>query len=157
MAKHVSVALQNTNLIGAVVAAQFRSQSLLTLMRDVSSEIHMRAVLLRIMDTCRELLFSDRCTIFILDKAKDQLWSTFADGGEEIRISCDTGIAGYVARSGQSTNIPNAYEDARFDRTVDIQTGYRTSSILSVPIIHFTGGLVGVMQVFQKFELPCIF
>ena len=50
------------------------------------------------------------------------------------RVPIDRGIAGYVARTGEILNIHDCYEDERFNRTVDEQTGYRTRTILCMPI-----------------------
>lgn len=150
LGQHVSVALLNAQLAETTLAAKVRSEALLELMRDISSKPDMRSVLLKVMSTCRELLQTERCTVFILDKVKQQLWSTVADGTEEIRISVDAGIAGYVASTGQLANVQDAYADPRFERTIDNKTGYRTRTMLCVPIKHFTGGLIGVIQFINK-------
>ena len=52
----------------------------------------------------------------------------------EIRFPIGTGIAGYVAKTGQALNIPDAYEDQRFNRTIDQSTGYQTKNLLCMPI-----------------------
>ena len=53
---------------------------------------------------------------------------------EEIVVPWGTGIIGYVAQTGEKVNIPDAYVDSRFNRAVDVSTGYRTKSLLCVPI-----------------------
>lgn len=60
-----------------------------------------------------------------------------------------TGIAGQVARTGEVLNIPDAYSDPRFNRSVDQLTGYRTRSILCMPIF-IRGVLIGVVQMVNK-------
>ena len=53
---------------------------------------------------------------------------------KEIRFSMNKGVAGFVASTGQTLNIPNAYEDEHFNREIDLRTGYHTKTILCMPI-----------------------
>lgn len=69
---------------------------------------------------------------------------------EEIRIPWGTGIVGYVAESGESVNIPNAYEDERFNDHIDTMTGYKTRTLLCMPIKDTNGDVIGVAQVINK-------
>ncbi len=75
-----------------------------------------------------------RCTMFLVDEARDQLVSYVADGGRTIRIPRSAGIAGACATAAATINIPDAYADPRFNRSVDLQTGYKTDSLLAMPI-----------------------
>ena len=50
------------------------------------------------------------------------------------RFLMNKGIAGYVASTGETLNIRDAYRDSRFNREVDMKTGYTTHSILCVPV-----------------------
>ena len=60
------------------------------------------------------------------------------------------GVAGAVATTGQLINIPDAYEDSRFNQVFDRQTGYKTTSILCVPVMSSKGSLLGVCQMINK-------
>jgi len=108
-----------------------------------------------------ELLNADRTTIFLLDEEKSELWSTVAksEGGssEEIRISVDQGIAGEVAASKKVVNIPyDFYDDPRSKATkeTDKKTGYRTYTLLALPLLDEQGDLVAVVQSFNKLKQP---
>src|SRR5262249_45210919 len=73
---------------------------------------------------------ADRCSLFLVDREKNELWSRIAQGAQkEIRIPIEVGLAGHVARTGEVVNILDAYEDARFNRAVDLATGYRTHAV----------------------------
>ncbi|MBI5744698.1 MAG: GAF domain-containing protein [Elusimicrobia bacterium] len=100
----------------------------------------------------RRILDCDRCTVFILDKKKRELWSKVAQGlgKSEIRIPADKGIAGEAASTASTVNIPDAYADPRFNPEIDKITGYRTKSILAVPLKDVSGELIGVFQVINK-------
>ncbi|XP_044740650.1 dual 3',5'-cyclic-AMP and -GMP phosphodiesterase 11-like isoform X2 [Chrysoperla carnea] len=69
---------------------------------------------------------------------------------EEIRIPWGCGIVGYVAESGESVNIPDAYKDERFNHDIDVRTGYKTKALLAMPIKDTNGHVIGVAQVINK-------
>lgn len=71
-----------------------------------------------------------------------------------IRFSVTHGLAGEAARTQRIINVPDAYADPRFNREVDRQTGFRTRSILSIPLLAFDGELIGVVQVLNKRGRP---
>ena len=74
-------------------------------------------------------------SLFIVDSEKQELWTQVAEGADEIRIPLTSGIVGYVAMSKEIVNVKDAYRDDRFNKSVDLRTGYRTKSILCAPII----------------------
>ena len=106
----------------------------------------------KIMGHAKKLLGVDRSTLFLFDAKRLELWSRVADGVPPIRIPHDAGIAGAVCVSKTLLNIPNAYEDARFNPEVDRQTGYTTKSILAFPILNGANDLLGVLQLINKLD-----
>ncbi|XP_023164869.2 dual 3',5'-cyclic-AMP and -GMP phosphodiesterase 11 isoform X4 [Drosophila hydei] len=74
---------------------------------------------------------------------------------EEVRVAWGTGIAGHVAESGEPVNIPDAYQDERFNCEIDSQTGYRTKALLCMPIKDSGGDVIGVAQVINKMNGEC--
>ena len=105
-----------------------------------------------ILDTALGLVDGDRGTVYLLDAEKKELWSRVLKGGEriEIRMPTGSGIAGYVAGTGDTLNIPDAYFDTRFNPDIDKVTGYRTRSILCMPMKNRGGTIVGVFQILNK-------
>ena len=105
-----------------------------------------------IVQAASRVVEADRCSLFLLDRARSELWSKVAQGvgTREIRFAVGKGIAGAVAQTNQSINIPDAYADPRFNRNVDKETGYRTKSILCVPMRSLEGEIVGVLQALNK-------
>ena len=58
------------------------------------------------------------------------------------------GLAGAVIQTNRALNVPDAYQDERFDATMDRRTGYRTRQVLGVPLRHsLTGETIGLLQV----------
>ncbi|HBA59636.1 MAG TPA: phosphodiesterase, partial [Elusimicrobia bacterium] len=101
----------------------------------VSKETNLTKLLELIAEQVKTIINCDRCSVFILDRHTNELWSKVALGMQhtEIRVPLGRGISGVVAANGQILNIPDAYQDSRFTHDIDRLTGYRTRSILAVP------------------------
>jgi len=97
-----------------------------------------------------ELLNAERATLFLYDQEHEQLYSRITEGIDDFRLSIHSGIAGAAARSLEIINIPDAYDDQRFNRDLDKTTGYRTRSILAFPLTNYDGKLVGVLEMLNK-------
>ena len=103
-----------------------------------------------VVDSAMNLLDADRATIFLYDAHANELYTQVAEGAKQFRIPIETGIAGAAALSMKIINIPDAYLDDRFNQTIDKKTGYRTRSVLAIPLADYDGKLVGVLQVLNK-------
>jgi signal transduction histidine kinase/putative methionine-R-sulfoxide reductase with GAF domain len=131
-------------------------QKKLTLVQEIgralSSGLDLDQLLNLIMEKVTLLMEADRSTLYLLSDDGIELWSKVLQGGEsfEIRLNVGEGIAGWVAASGEIVNIPDAYIDKRFQPAVDLRSGYRTRSILCVPMRDTLGAIVGVAQVLNK-------
>ena len=124
--------------------------------RALSTEGDLDTLLNLIVGKVVELMEADRATLFLVTEDGRTLWSKVVQGGErvEIRLEVGEGIAGWVAQTREIVNIPDAYADQRFQPAVDLKSGYRTRSLLSVPMLGALGGLVGVVQVLNKQDGP---
>ncbi|HTM22442.1 MAG TPA: GAF domain-containing protein, partial [Kofleriaceae bacterium] len=120
--------------------------------RALSSGLDLDQLLGLIMEKVTILMEADRSTLYLLSDDRKELWSKVVQGGElhEIRLKVGEGIAGWVAASGETVNIPDAYIDRRFQPAVDLRSGYRTRSILCAPMRNSLGSIVGVAQVLNK-------
>ena len=102
----------------------------------------------------RAMLEAESTTVFLVDLQRQQLWSKFARGPDgrplEIHLPLGRGIAGAVAASGQARIVADAYDDPDFDRSTDDQTGFRTRSVLCVPVQGESGNIIAVVQVLNK-------
>jgi signal transduction histidine kinase/putative methionine-R-sulfoxide reductase with GAF domain len=146
--------------VQSLAAALRREQKKVALVQEVGRALSttgdIDTLLHLIMAKVTELMEADRSTLFLLSEDGSQLWSKIIQGSEvaEIRIGVGEGIAGWVAQTREIVNIPDAYADQRFQPAVDLRSGYRTRSILSVPMLGALGGLVGVLQVLNKGDGP---
>ncbi|MCP3903037.1 MAG: SpoIIE family protein phosphatase [Planctomycetes bacterium] len=131
---------------------------LLDVAQALSGSADLTAILSVIIDAMRDLLQADRATVFELDPERDELFSTVAHGLTasvelaEIRFSSAQGLAGEAFQTGKIINVPDAYEDDRFNREVDRSSGFRTKSLLTIPLVGDDGRRVGVAQVLNKRE-----
>ena len=111
-------------------------------------------VLELIADGATRLLKCDRASIFIWDRNHHQVIACPALGVESgtLRLPDTTGIVGKVIHSGETICVENAYQDSRFDQSVDEKTGYRTRTILCVPLRDREDRLIGAFQALNKHQ-----
>jgi len=95
---------------------------------------------------------SERGSIFIVDRKIGHLYALYAHGLKEpdIKLNLKLGIAGLVAVSGQVLNIKDAAKDDRFDSSIDEKTGYKTKTILGIPLKDHKSEIIGVIEVINK-------
>lgn len=109
------------------------------------------AYLRSLVELCSQAVDAERCTVYVVDHAKRQLWARVAQRtATEIRLPLGQGLAGQSALTGETINVPDAYADSRFDRNVDLRTGFRTMNMLCVPVWGRAGRTVGVIQALNK-------
>ncbi len=149
-----AIAVQNALLNEEIKKRMQTSEILLNVMRAVSSELEIDQLLQKIVSKTSEVMNADRCTLFLLDRKTGGLWSKVAQGADmkEIRVPRGMGIAGHVALTGETVNIRDAYKDARFNPEVDRRTGYKTNTILCMPLRNEQKEILGVLQVLNKKE-----
>jgi HD-GYP domain-containing protein (c-di-GMP phosphodiesterase class II) len=125
--------------------------SILDVTKAMSAERDLDLLLPLIIYEASKVAEADRCSLFILDRERNELWSKVAQGSKnEIRLPMGSGIAGQVASTGAPINIPDAYADERFNRSFDISSGYHTQTILCVPMRDAHGEVTGVIQALNK-------
>jgi putative methionine-R-sulfoxide reductase with GAF domain len=105
-----------------------------------------------ILEIATEHTAAERASLFLLDAERGELWTLVAQGmaKTEIRIPSGTGLAGWVAASGETLSITDAYADPRFDPGVDRASGYRTRNLLVAAVKDREGRVVGVLQILNK-------
>ncbi len=129
-------------------------QSILDVAKALAAQRELDPLLEMILAEAAKVVEADRCTLYLLDVERGVLWSKIAHGASRIEVPLGVGIAGAVGASGEAVVIPDAYADPRFNRQVDAATGYRTRSILCVPMKNSRGELVGVLQALNRRDGP---
>lgn len=145
-ALHQSLAAQESEKTITQLSLLFEATRLLNSTLDLAELLEL------ILKIARTEVKADRGTVFLVDAKHQQLWSIVASGldHQEIRLPFGSGVAGRVAVTGDILNVEDAYTLEYFERSVDQRTGYRTRSLLCLPIRHHTGQIVGVIQLLNK-------
>ncbi len=122
-------------------------QAILEVAKAMAAAHSLDELLPLILREAARVIEADRCSLFIIDRQRNELWSRVAQGAkQEIRVPLGQGIAGSVAQSGEVVNLRDAYDDPRFQRDWDVKTNYRTKSVLCVPMRDTRGEVTGVIQ-----------
>jgi adenylate cyclase len=150
--RQASNAIEEARLVELVERSRREESELLSITEAISTELQLDVLLGRIMQAATSFLEVERATLFIHDPNTNELWSKVTEGGaqKEIRVPAAAGLAGAAFSSGEVLEIPDAYADPRFNRTVDKATGFRTRNMLCVPLIDRAGSRLGVVQVLNK-------
>jgi phosphoserine phosphatase RsbU/P len=95
---------------------------------------------------------AERGTVFLVDRERNEIWSLVGLGLDqhEIRLPINKGVAGWVAEHGEVVNLADAYTDPRFESEVDLRLGFRTKSLLCLPILSKADETIGVLQLLNK-------
>ncbi|MEG4573252.1 GAF domain-containing protein [Microcoleus sp. N3A4] len=153
-ADSIGIILESCQSFYVVARNQRGVAALLRATTTLGQSLDLETTLRSVMDQARDLMQADRSTLFLLNRETNELWTKVAkaDGKTmvDLRIPANKGIAGYVASTGQPLNITDAYDDPRFDPSTDQQTGYRTRTVLCMPVHNAKGELIGVTQLINK-------
>ena len=99
------------------------------------------------------LLDAERASLMLVDEERQELVvriSQDLDGEADVRLPIGKGIAGAVARSGEMIRIDDAYADPRFNPDVDKRSGFKTRSILCLPLRDQSGKVFAVTQLLNR-------
>jgi adenylate cyclase len=150
-AKHIREAIcQVTKEYANNFKLLLKMKGILNGVAEISGSYSTNDAMEKIVNTICGLLSCDRATVFILDRVNEILWSTVAKGALRIEIPYNKGLAGAVVMNKEPVNIKNAYQDPRFDKSNDIRTGYKTQSVLAIPIYNDHQEIIGVIQSINK-------
>ncbi|HYS54482.1 MAG TPA: GAF domain-containing SpoIIE family protein phosphatase [Thermoanaerobaculia bacterium] len=128
-----------------------RLRTLVEASKLINSSIEPDALFGSILTVARNELHVERGTLYFVDDDSKEIWTKIAgELSSEIRLPIGKGLAGTVAATGEPVILHDAYADPRFDRSLDQKTGYRTRSMLCVPIRNRQQKIVGVLQLLNK-------
>eukprot|EP00002_Diphylleia_rotans_P031762 TRINITY_DN6614_c0_g1_i1.p1 TRINITY_DN6614_c0_g1~~TRINITY_DN6614_c0_g1_i1.p1 ORF type:complete len:863 (+),score=182.74 TRINITY_DN6614_c0_g1_i1:37-2625(+) len=143
--------IQHFKLLLKTQREKQKNQSLLEVLKVVNSDsATLDSIIDKIIKVTYDVLNADRVSLFLVDNIAHQLLLKVSKDNLTIRIPIGVGIAGTVAATGLVVNIADAYKDSRFDPTLDKKTGYRTRTILCMPIKDSNDRPVAVIQALNK-------
>jgi Nif-specific regulatory protein len=118
----------------------------MTTVRDVSALQEL------IVKEGKMLMGVDRVSVFLFDRERCELWSIISQENKVMRLDARLGIAGKVAMTGETINVADAYEHPLFYKEIDLETGYRTRTLLAVPLRNLKREVIGVCEAINKNE-----
>ncbi|ULL14619.1 HD domain-containing protein [Paenibacillus sp. H1-7] len=136
-------------------------QALLRIIFDYASKIaderRLDQLLLLMADMGRQMVLSDRCTVWLLDKETNELYSKVAHGVPPLRLPAGAGLVGHCIATGKPIFIDDAYHNDEFKHVLesgaiamDRQTGYRTKALMVIPFYNTDGDIMGAYQAINK-------
>ena len=123
---------------------------LTSITKGLDSVKDLKSLLIKLTDIAKELLNADRCSIFLYDEKADDLFTYVAHGVDEIRIPKDKGIAGHTYTERKFLNIKDVQNEPLYNKASEKVTGYKTTTMLSIPILSTVDEAIGVFQVLNK-------
>ena len=123
-------------------------EALLEASKMLNSTLESEELLRRLLDSARALSGADRSTLYLVDEARKNIWTSVVSGPqiESFRLPMGVGIAGHVIAGGRTSRLRDAYRSKHFNRAQDRKTGYRTKSVLTVPFHGRDGEVAGAIQ-----------
>lgn len=122
----------------------------LEISRNLALNQDLQILLKQIEQAAVTVLNCERATVFVYEKNTGELYSLVFDRIEKLRVPADSGIAGSCFHSGKLVNVADAYEDPRFNNSIDLLTGFKTRNILAAPLFGDTQNVLGVLEVLNK-------
>jgi class 3 adenylate cyclase/GAF domain-containing protein len=156
-APSIRLILESSRAFYAAIKRQRAANALMKATEGLSkSSLDLEETLANVMNQAKELMQADRSTLWLYDENKNQLWTKIPINGTptEIRIdAAGTAFAAQVAQSGQPLRIDfDLYDrpDSETSKQTDQRSGYRTCSMLCMPVFNADRRLIGVTQLINK-------
>lgn len=130
----------------------------------IANERNLDKLLMLMADMGKTMVVADRCTVWLIDQQKKELWTKVAHGVDEIRIPLGSGLVGYAIEHEQPIFIDDAYSNEQFKEVLkdgalvtDKKTGYHTKSIIVVPFRNNDNVIIGAYQAINKMTKSAVF
>src|ERR1700735_3785997 len=146
--RYAEVALESSERRNAVIELS----TIVEATKRLNSTLDLAELLNIILQLTTRHTGAERGTVFLVDRERNEIWSLVGLGLDqhEIRLPINKGIAGWVAEHGEVVNLEDAYADPRFESEVDLRLGFRTKSLLCLPILSKADETIGVLQLLNK-------
>ncbi len=150
--RYAEVALESSERRHAVIELS----TIVEATKRLNSTLDLAELLSIILQLTTRHTGAERGTVFLMDHERNEIWSLVGIGLDqhEIRLPVTRGIAGWVAQHSEAVNLADAYTDPRFESEFDARLGFRTRSLLCLPILNKDGQTIGVLQLLNKKSGP---
>jgi sigma-B regulation protein RsbU (phosphoserine phosphatase) len=123
---------------------------ILEVTRKLAQPYDLLHMLTEVVEASESVLGADKGTLWLYDSTSDDLTMKVPSFKPAPRMGSGEGLVGECLATREIINVPNAYSDPRFSRAVDKITGYKTQSVLNVPLLGWEKQPVGVLQLLNK-------
>ncbi len=117
---------------------------------DLSTLQDFDEILIKLADLGRALTYSHRATVWVVHANRETIWTKVAHGIDHIELPIDSGLVGYAMKHKKQLLVDDVYRDPRFNQEVDRVTGYKTKSMLVIPMYDHVGEVIGAFQVMNN-------
>jgi len=128
-----------------------------TYLTEISSLREYDEILKVLANMGRALTNADRCSVWVVSDDKKTIWTKVSHGIDAIEIPISSGIVGTSIITGKKIIIDDVYEDERFNAEIDKKTGYRTKSMMVIPMFNYNDEIIGAFQVINHIGTDDIF
>ena len=154
LANNISIIIENARLFNTSLKKISELNTLSEISRNINSILDLDPLLNVVMNNATEVMKAEVSSVLLLDEDKKELIFRIALGekGEKvkkIKLKVGEGIAGWVAKTGKPIIVNDVKNEPRFNQAVDRKTGFKTRSILCVPL-YSKEKIIGVIQVINK-------
>ena len=131
------------------------SQDALARILDVTQKLaqpyDLLHMLTEVVEAGESVLAAEKAALWLYDAARDDLIMKIPSFKPAPRMAAGEGLVGECLANREIINVPDAYADPRFSKAVDTITGYKTQSVLNVPLLGLEKEPVGVLQLLNKY------
>jgi K+-sensing histidine kinase KdpD len=147
-----SQTLEESELAQQLRVERKKTDAVRQLGQVLGGTLELDPLLVALLGKVTEILDAERATLYLVSEDGSYLESKVVEGGHiaTIRLKPGEGLAGWVAKSKETANLADAYADPRFNPAIDKESGFRTRSILAMPMPDHRGKTIGVLQVLNK-------
>ena len=154
LANNISIVIENARLFNTSLKKISELNTLSEISRNINSILDLDPLLNVVMNNATEVMKAEVSSVLLLDEDKKELIFRIALGEKgkkvkKIKLKVGEGIAGWVAKTGKPIIVNDVKNEPRFNQAVDRKTGFKTRSILCVPL-YSKEKIIGVIQVINK-------
>ena len=149
----IGLIIENNRMFLDSTRADAEVRSFINVATTMASNSTVKNILSEILSSARKTIQAERASLFILDEIVGVLSTFIADGGNmPLTVPLSHGIAATAVNTRTAVRVDDAYHDPRFNKMIDFHTGFKTTSVIAVPVISADGRILGVVEMINRKE-----
>lgn len=118
---------------------------------QISDGVDLEEIMKLAVDQAQMLTNCERVYVFVRNKEKDVLWTRFYTNSKKgFEIPMGRGLVGKAWKEGVPINVPNAYENMEFDSSLDLESNFKTTQLLTLPVVNNRREVIAVCQLLNR-------